>query len=879
MANAPPKTRFFLHSSQQDEPYREYAPDLSLVNVLYAIWPLFVSLVVLLLLNLMGSWLANGARGYVMGESIWSKSRHEASDSLRRYVLNGNSAEYIQFQTQLVVPLGDRRAREALQKQPPDKEAAYAGFIAGKNHAEDIDAMIWLFLNAQFHPSMKGAVAAWTAGDHGIEQLVRIGKQANALHSAGDAPPAVLQALATEVAAVSADLVRLEHRFSSEIATAARDLTVWHRRLDMAVAVILLAMGFFITRHMLVQRHIAQAAARRAAERLELATLGANDGIWEWQLESRKMFWTPRIPELLGYPPNAHFEDYILRENVHPQDIEKFNIGLKEHLAGMTERLQLDVQFRCYDGNFRWFRMRGMAMRDALNNPIRLLGTLSDINANVIAEQALRDAWQESRLMAGELELALNGADVALWAFDPGTGNILHHKRWDSLLGRDHMPRTFNGWLQLTHPDDRAQRLRLLQEHLDGRTAYYESEFRMQHKEGGWIWVRSRGRATARNIQGKAIQYAGAVMNITAQVAAREVQRREQDFLRAMIEGVDLGVMISNFDHVVYANRSLAHLLGYPNESMLTGEPLSRLMPSAARAADRANRERAVQGTVVPARVVVLKTHKQTRIKVVMNLSCVDWNGVPHFISTVAPLTEHSELEVHLRSAADRFERAMLSELEAQQAMIARELHDSLGSILAGISLLLGTAQRPLPPERLSELLERTQEQVRSAAEMTRALARGIMPVGSSPGALRQALEQFAHDLTETKGLHCTVDAVGSFDTVQPDIGNHVYRIMQEATTNAIRHGQATEIRIILRMSDTHYSMAVCDNGRGIDAQRAGVSHDGIGLQSIRTRARAIGAEIELLQNPEGGCQLLLAWPVVPRGFLGADDDQQITII
>lgn len=628
-----------------------------------------------------------------------------------------------------------------------------------------------------------------------------------------------------------------------------------------------------------MQRHAAKAAARRSAERLELATLGANDGIWEWQLGARQMFWTPRVPELIGYPPTADFTKYVLRENIHPQDKEKFDLGLKDHLAGMTQRLQIDLQFRCYDGNYRWFRMRGMAMRDTLNNPIRLLGTLSDINANVIAEQALREAWRESRLIAGELELALNGADVALWAFDPGTGNILHHKRWDSLLGRKSMPRTFNGWLQLTHPDDRAQRLRLLQDHLEARTAYYESEFRMQHDDGSWVWVRSRGRATVRDQQGKAIQYAGAVMNITAQVAAREVQLREQNFLRAMIEGVDLGVMISNFDQVVYANRSLAHLLGYENESALTGEPLSRLLPTSERAADLANRERAVQGTVIPVRVVTLKTHVQTRIKVVMNLSCVDWNGAPHFISTMAPLTEHSELEVHLRSAADRFERAMLSELEAQQAMIARELHDSLGSILAGISLLLGAAQRPLPPERLSELMERTQEQVRSAAEMTRALARGIMPVGSSPGAFRQALEQFAHNLTETKGLCCTVHASDDFDTVQPEVGNHVYRIMQEATTNAIRHGKATEIQIILQASDTHYSMAISDNGRGMDVQPASKQHIGMGLQSMRTRARAIGAVIELLHNPQGGCDVLLKWPVSPRGMLYDETDTQSTIL
>jgi signal transduction histidine kinase len=174
--------------------------------------------------------------------------------------------------------------------------------------------------------------------------------------------------------------------------------------------------------------------------------------------------------------------------------------------------------------------------------------------------------------------------------------------------------------------------------------------------------------------------------------------------------------------------------------------------------------------------------------------------------------------------------------------------------------------------------MERTQEQVRTAAEMTRALAHGIMPVGSSPGAFRQALEQFAHNLTETKGLCCTVHASDDFDAVQPDVGNHVYRIMQEATTNAIRHGKATEIQIILQASDTHYSMAVSDNGRGMDVHSS-TQPSGMGLQSMRTRARAIGAVIELLHNPQGGCDVLLKWPVSPRGVLNDEVDQENTVL
>lgn len=268
-------TQFFLHSSQRSEPTVKYVPELSLANVLYAIWPLFVSLVILLLLNMIGSWLAGAARA----ATSWVKASGPSPATKPVTACAVMSWAATTPTTRCSRPSfryrwATARAREALQKQPPDKASARAGLIAGGNHADDVTAMIWLFLNAQFHPNIKGAITAWTAGDAGIEDMVRIGKQAYALHSAGNVPPAALNALADKASAVSARLVKLEYNFSTEIAKAARDMSVWHTRLDIAVAAMLLAMGFVIARRMLMQRHAAKAAARRSAERLELAAPG-----------------------------------------------------------------------------------------------------------------------------------------------------------------------------------------------------------------------------------------------------------------------------------------------------------------------------------------------------------------------------------------------------------------------------------------------------------------------------------------------------------------------------------------------------------------------------------------------------------------------------
>jgi PAS domain S-box-containing protein len=825
--------------------------------------PLLVALVVLLGLNLGGAWLMNGARAYVAGESRWSKAQKDAVYNLRRYASTRDPLALENFQMELRLPQGDRRAREALLRDPPDLEVAHHGFREGGVPEEDIPAIVWIFRYLRWQPEIGLAVRAWTEGDLRIEQLERLSVDMQAAVRAGD-DHALDRGLA-QLRRLDGELTLLELQFSEAIGHGSRELARALRLANLAVGGVLLLFGAWQASRMIQRRRRAEYLARRSGERLELATTGANDGIWDWHLAQREVQWTARVPELLGFSDgDDEFRRYVVRDHIHPDDTDRATRALRRHFAGLENRLDVSLRLRRRDGSYRWYRARGMAIRDALRQPVRVLGTLADIHDSVMADQALRAAWTHSQQVAGELELALDGANVALWAYDTRSGRILHHRRWQAILGRTEMPATFDEWLALTHPDDRAQRVQLLQRHLSNQTRYYESEFRMRHADGHWVWVRSRGRATERDADGHALQYAGAVMNITEQVAAREVERREQEFLRAMIEGIDVGVMVSDQDRVLYANSAYCHLLGYQRPEELAGMALARLMPSAEREADIANRLKAAAGTVVPLRVARLKLRGGGQVKVVTNLSAVDWKGAPHYIATASALADHTVLEQQLNALSDRFERAMLSELESQQAAIARELHDSLGSVLAGVSLLLGNARASTRDEQVAAVIERSQGELKLAAELTRAMSRGIMPVGTHPGALAQALEQFASDLGPLKGVDCEVEAEGDFSTLPSGTGNHIYRIVQEATTNAIKHGGATEIRIVLAESRGQFTVTISDNGRGFDPHAVPVSHSGIGLKSMQARAKAIGATLAIQRGRHAGCRVTLTGALGP---------------
>jgi len=222
-----------------------------------------------------------------------------------------------------------------------------------------------------------------------------------------------------------------------------------------------------------------------------------------------------------------------------------------------------------------------------------------------------------------------------------------------------------------------------------------------------------------------------------------------------------------------------------------------------------------------------------------------------------ATLAAHQELE----QTALRFERMLLREMDNRQAQIGRELHDAVGSAMAGISLLLeAAAARRREPELVGALLEKAHEQVGLVSERLRQLSRGIVPAGSEPGALRQALEQYVLDAASIMGIECTLRARGDFSDVGAENAGHVYRIVQEAITNAVRHGQARSVSVRLARAGAHCSLSVRDDGKGCDLSLVHPTHPGMGLKSMQARARALQGQFSLHNRRSGGCEVLLRW-------------------
>lgn len=835
------------------------------------IGPAGFAIVLLLLVNAASGWLALVIELTLLAESRSSRDVQEAARHAARYVRTG-SDEHRRDYEQLHLRLeGSRQARIALAQVPMDIQSAQAGMQRAGHSAHDAREMLLMMQIIGHVPSVRQAREHWAIADQLLIEMGQVVAEARAMHERSH-PPGDAAALLVRLGRIADRLAIEGEGFRNSFSNAARDIRRVQQTAVLALGLALLVLSVWAAAQTLQRMHRDRLLLQRAHERFYLAATVVNDGIWDWDLRRKVVAWTPRLRELLGFDNDTHFAAaFTLRSHIHPDDAPTTFHRLRRHIEGDSPRLDVQLRLRCMDGEYRWFRFRGMAQFDAARQPVRVLGTITDVHEHVLAQraqQATQRMWQQT---ATELDLAMDAAHVALWRFNPATGEVLHHRRWESVLGYHGMPDTVAGWSALVHPEDRPGRDQELARHLAGTTQFFELEYRMRHAEGHWVWLRSRGRVTRRAADGRPLEYAGTVMNVTLEVAARQAQRLQFQFTETLIEGIDTGIMLSGLDRIEYVNSGLCRLLGYTKEQMV-GKPITFFIASpdvAAAAVER--RRQAMKGSEIPLTVLDVRDAGGQTLRVVSATTHIVWNGVSHFISTVTPHSQYEELEARLQSAQARFERTLLAELESQQAHLARELHDSLGSVLAGLSLLLAGAQaQAARGQPVADTLARCQDQVREAAETTRALARGILPVGTHEGALHQALERFAHDIESVMGVQADLEVHADLDTVDAATANHIYRVIQEAVSNAVRHGHATRVRILAQDSQRARTFIVQDNGRGMPpASTSG--GEGVGLRSMRARADAVGGTLTLGVANLGGVEVILR---VPRQWHPPEADE-----
>lgn len=268
------------------------------------------------------------------------------------------------------------------------------------------------------------------------------------------------------------------------------------------------------------------------------------------------------IRDVYGVSPAEAYEDASrVFDVIHPDDRDRVAASIQQ--SASTLSIWHD-EYRASHPTMGELWLSGSSTPEALDNgDVIWHGFITDITARKHMELTIER--ERSRLAN-----IILGTNVGTWELNLKTGETILNERWANIIGyqlAELQPIRINTWTSLFHPDDLVMSQGLLKSHLAGELDYYECDFRLRHKNGSWVWVKSRGRLISRDEQGNPLWISGTHADITTQIETTQALQDSQLRFRAMVSNLPGAVYrCSNDDSwtMSYLSDEISRITGYP---------------------------------------------------------------------------------------------------------------------------------------------------------------------------------------------------------------------------------------------------------------------------------------------------------------------------
>ncbi len=512
-----------------------------------------------------------------------------------------------------------------------------------------------------------------------------------------------------------------------------------------------------------------------------------------------------------------------------PDEIEPSRERARRIRGG--EQVSQEIRIQRLDGSARWIHLTVRPIGELANGGVQAaIGLAHDITERKLAETALQESQMRLR------SIAENSTDWLLLV--DAAQRIVFANRAIETLTADRLPgMTLEA---ISPPQDRDRIRRFVAGTLAGEDLQPRFEQVLFDAPDGprALLIRAKPvRAEGGGIVGAVLT----VTEITRQRRDERMLRLQARIFETMREGV---VLVDGRNGIRLTNPAFDGMFGYALGT-LEGcpiDPLFRLDGTTGSGAEGRIPAQLTAENAEPFEFECVRRDGSTfAAACVITPLVID--GADHWLAALNDVTERKVLEREILEVSNR-----------EQQRIGNDLHDGLGQELTGVALMLRsltTRIRRAHPEALAEVDEIV-TLLNQSIHNARMLARGLSPVSLERGGLVPALRTLAVRARETYGLSLTLRTRLTHPLrVDESAANHLYRIVQEALSNAMRHGRATRVRIQLTSDDLAIRLSVHDNGRGLPPGEQTAA--GLGLRTMRYRAKVVGGDLLVANHRLGG--------------------------
>ena len=281
---------------------------------------------------------------------------------------------------------------------------------------------------------------------------------------------------------------------------------------------------------LVVLEDVTDTATREARTTLlELLVDHAQDGLYTLDERGVIDFCNDSFATNLGYEP-SELRGRHASTVLAPGELEKGQRTIERLLETPGEQsTTVDLTFVQKDGSEQAVSIHYTLIYGEGDRYRGLMGVVRNIAERRERERKLRETTER-------LDLALEGAELGVWDWNPKTNEVTFDERWTGMLGfdPDELEPCYQSWADLVHPDDLPEAERELEKLKRGDIELYETEFRMRTKAGEWRWVRDLGKVFERNDDGEAVRAVGIHQDITERRERQRAIERQRDELATL---------------------------------------------------------------------------------------------------------------------------------------------------------------------------------------------------------------------------------------------------------------------------------------------------------------------------------------------------------